>query len=137
MKLGSKVVVLIGLISTYFFYSLLKFDHKFDPVSPQFSESKCKNIPCLQLLSDQEREQYDLCYNKSVSEKMFRKFGQIQNGSCYFLHGVVDNRYPVGLGSLQGSGNTWLRGLLEKTTGICTGAQRNYYIVCLASYALS
>lgn len=131
MKLGSRLlaqVVLIGLI-TYFLYSLPSFDHEIDPVSPQFGTPKCKNVPCLQLLSEQERLQYDLCYNKSVSEKILRKFGPIQNGSCHFLHGV-DSRYPVGLGSFQGSGNTWLRGLLEKMTGICTGIKS---IVCLAT----
>ena len=30
-------------------------------------------------------------------------------------------RYPIALASFPGSGNTWLRGLLEKATGICTG----------------
>ena len=31
------------------------------------------------------------------------------------------SRSPVALNSQEGSGNTWLRGLLEKATGICTG----------------
>ena len=30
-------------------------------------------------------------------------------------------RSPVALNSQEGSGNTWLRGLLEKATGMCTG----------------
>lgn len=31
-------------------------------------------------------------------------------------------RAPVALASFPGSGNTWVRGLLEKATGICTGS---------------
>jgi hypothetical protein len=31
-------------------------------------------------------------------------------------------RAPVALVSVPGSGNTWVRGLLEKATGICTGS---------------
>ena len=30
-------------------------------------------------------------------------------------------RLPVALSSMEGSGNTWIRGLLERVTGICTG----------------
>ena len=41
------------------------------------------------------------------------------NGSCHFMDG--SNRAPVGLISFPGSGNTWVRGLLEQATGICTG----------------
>ena len=38
---------------------------------------------------------------------------------CRFLPNQT--RQPVALVSVEGSGNTWLRGLLEKATGICTG----------------
>lgn len=46
--------------------------------------------------------------NESVSHK------------CHFLNRPLRN--PVGLASLPGSGNTWVRGLLETATGLCTGA---------------
>ena len=38
---------------------------------------------------------------------------------CRFMNG--SGRSPVGLVSFPGSGNTWVRGLLQKATGICTG----------------
>ena len=38
---------------------------------------------------------------------------------CHFMDG--SNRAPIGLISPPGSGNTWVRGLLEQATGICTG----------------
>lgn len=40
--------------------------------------------------------------------------------TCHFSNRPL--RQPVGLVSLPGSGNTWVRGLLETATGICTGA---------------
>lgn len=80
---------------------------------------KCENRACLELLAEEEKIQYDTCYNKSVSAKYVEKFGPISAGTCHFQNG--GSRFPVGLGSFQGSGNTWLRGLLQKVTGICTG----------------
>ena len=40
-------------------------------------------------------------------------------GTCVFIDPT--NRSAVALVSLPGSGNTWLRGLLERATGVCTG----------------
>ena len=42
------------------------------------------------------------------------------NNACRFIHG---QRHPVALVSFPGSGNTWVRGLLEQSTGVCTGAE--------------
>ena len=42
------------------------------------------------------------------------------NGECTFL--TEKGRDPVALVSFPGSGNTWVRGLLEEVTGVCTGA---------------
>ena len=41
------------------------------------------------------------------------------NGTCRFTDGIPHGK--VALVSFPESGNTWVRGLLEKTTGICTG----------------
>lgn len=35
-----------------------------------------------------------------------------------------EKRAPVGLVSFPGSGNTWIRAILEAATGICTGKYR-------------
>ena len=93
----------------------------------------CSDLHCVDYLTEEERVQYDSCYNATVSERARTKFGPIRPGKCRFQRG--DQRYPVGLGSFQGSGNTWLRGLLEKITGICTGMYCNgvligLYIMC-------
>ena len=44
----------------------------------------------------------------------------LKQGECHFMDGR--ERAPVALVSFPGSGNTWLRGLLEQATGICTGS---------------
>lgn len=71
-------------------------------------------------LSEKEKSQYDSCFNETVSIKVAKKFGPITGGKCRFQYGKT-KKYSVALGSFQGSGNTWLRGLIEKVTGICTG----------------
>ena len=40
-------------------------------------------------------------------------------GKCHFMNGT--NCEAVALVSFPGSGNTWVRGLLEQATGVCTG----------------
>ena len=62
-------------------------------------------------LSEIDRAHYERCCTMSKSE--------IITGDCEFMSG--ERRAPVVLVSLPGSGNTWIRGLLEKATGICTG----------------
>jgi len=42
-----------------------------------------------------------------------------EKSTCHFINGK--RRSPVALASFPGSGNTWVRGLLQDTTGICTG----------------
>lgn len=131
MKFSARLVTLaevffIGAI-TYFVYTLWRggkvmsnLEKEMPPVMQlHTSMEECKDTFCLHLLSRVERMQYDECYNRSVSAKSSNKFGPIREGTCHFQDGIA--RFSVGLGSFQGSGNTWLRGLLEKVTGICTG----------------
>ena len=48
-----------------------------------------------------------------------RNVAGTKTGPCHFINGT--RRAAVALASFPGSGNTWVRGLLEKTTGVCTG----------------
>ena len=78
----------------------------------------CSDPLCLEYLSKTERAYYNKCKQKAISMEF--KFGQVlKTGKCKFQNGT--ERYPVALASFPGSGNTWVRGLLEKVTGICTG----------------
>lgn len=56
--------------------------------------------------------------NGKIENENKSKFNLKEN-NCSFING--SHRLPVALASTSGSGNTWIRGLLEKATGICTG----------------
>lgn len=66
-------------------------------------------------LTPSDREDFAACQerHRNVSDEW-------RLGTCVFIDPT--NRSAVALVSLPGSGNTWLRGLLERATGVCTGA---------------
>ena len=74
----------------------------------------CTLPHCEFLLSKYDRSCIELCGKKAFKNESVRV-----TGDCEFMSG--EGRAPVALVSLPGSGNTWIRGLLEKATGICTG----------------
>ena len=61
----------------------------------------------------------DLKYWRSCAEKFERWSLSTPIPKCRFMNGT--HRAAVALASCPGSGNTWVRGLLEQATGICTG----------------
>ena len=75
----------------------------------------CTDSLCSEYLSSSERRFFNYCHPESG------KLLNIQEASCHFMDGT--GRRPVALASFPGSGNTWVRGLLEKATGICTGEE--------------
>lgn len=84
------------------------------------TDFKCADKICTEHLSEVEQDQFTMCIERTVAKE--NKIGQILpnvNATCCFQNGTY--RHPVALASFPGSGNTWLRGLLQKTTGICTG----------------
>ena len=88
--------------------------HKTPPILP-LSEAYCKESYCSDLLTDS-----DLARFKSCSEHARNNTKVLKKKKCHFINQT--GRDPVALVSLPGSGNTWVRGLLEKATGVCTGA---------------
>ena len=62
---------------------------------------------------------YSVRFNLSVMGPENKFFGK-----CRFMDGT--HRAPVALASMPGSGNTWVRGLLQQATGICPG---QFYVV--------
>ena len=87
-------------------------------------EAECNDSICSEYLSPKEKESFRWCVNKT--SEMKEKYGPIVPGSCRFMNG--SGRHPVALASSPGSGNTWVRGLLEKVTGICSGYKQ--LVVC-------
>ena len=75
----------------------------------------CRDPLCSEFLSAMDKDHYQQC----VQSVKNATFGPPALGSCHFMNG--SNRVPVALASFEGSGNTWVCGLLEQVTGICTG----------------
>lgn len=70
----------------------------------------------MDLLTQREQNHLKSCEKKAVQLVKHH----LPTPTCRFMK-WGKKRSPVALNSQEGSGNTWLRGLLEKATGICTG----------------
>ena len=74
----------------------------------------CTDESCSNLLSTSDLKIFKQCAQHAS------KHGPIDPGKCKFMNGK--DRQPIGLISFPGSGNTWVRGLLQQVTGFCTGS---------------
>lgn len=93
--------------------------------------SQCVSEPmtCLQAddLGRVEKERLESCLAKAISYVKHQRLltgngtASLTKCSCRLRKRRPDNR-RIALISLPGSGNTWVRGLLEHATTICTGA---------------
>jgi len=82
---------------------------------PWIGSYQCKDVICSEFLYKCDWDLMRKCVNR-MSKK---KNQPIVHPACHFMNGT--SRGSVALFSYPGSGNTWLRQLLEKATGICTG----------------
>ena len=76
-------------------------------------QGKCADIVCSNFLATSKNH----CATKRIPEWI--KSGTRVTPKCHFQNGAKKHR--VLLRSYPGSGNTWTRQLLEKSSGICTG----------------
>ena len=81
----------------------------------QQTSPECKDPLCTEYLTEEDMSRFNSCLQKVRSHSGHPQDG----GQCHFM--PQTHRAPVALASYPGSGNTWLRGLLETATGICTG----------------
>ena len=80
----------------------------------------CREAHCMEYLTEVEKQDMEEC-----DEEIRYRYHRIpDDSSCNFMD-RSQGRLPVALASSEGSGNTWVRGLLERASGICTG-----YEVC-------
>ena len=82
---------------------------------------------CLSLLTKKERSTYESCTRGVRTSLPKDNPLAMKDGSCHFVNSSSSvsaniRRGPVALASFPGSGNTWLRGLLELATNVCTGS---------------
>jgi hypothetical protein len=98
----------------------------------------CSDPLCTSFLSERDLGNFTACRRRTQAafSKRIAKTAKAQALStnqlasrfseCRFMNG--SGRSPVGLISFPGSGNTWVRGLLQKATGICTGTCRSLFM---------
>lgn len=84
----------------------------------------CKQSHCKEYLFKSELLAMDKCSTETSKRTVNGRLdylpkSNLKENSCSFMNS--SDRLPVALASASGSGNTWIRGLLEKATGICTG----------------
>ena len=76
----------------------------------------CRDRICSEFLTRRDQSSFNRCTKR---QKYAAKWRDKPLGKCHFMNGT--NRAAVALVSFPGSGNTWVRGLLEQATGVCTG----------------
>ena len=94
--------------------------------SPRVQQSSfCFGKFCVNAVESSDRQRMFNCLRKAL--EYVRSLGYSHRYalnkmqcSCKLMNGAGRKRF--GLVSLPGSGNTWVRGLLEKATGVCTGS---------------
>ena len=92
--------------------------HVNHPAGPRRSGLQCTDSHCTSYLLDEDYWSFIICQQWTEKKTKISHF--TINATCKFMKGIT--REPVGLVSLPGSGNTWVRELLETATGICTGS---------------
>ena len=88
---------------------------------PKIGSYQCRNALCSEFLGQDDWQRVGKCVNslrKKYPEKAAR-VGATLKPMCHFVNGT--SRGSILLISYPGSGNSWLRALLERATGICTG----------------
>ena len=137
------IILIVSLFSTKIaFYWFTMYDDR--PETPQMIESSYKDMKtaflppqlspcsrtdpkCLSLLTKKERSTYESCTRRIRNFLSKDDPLAMKDGSCHFVNSSSSvsaniRRGPVALASYFGSGNTWLRGLLELATNVCTGS---------------
>ena len=82
---------------------------------PWIGSYQCKDVICSEFLHNCDWVEVDKFMRAMKRKDRLFKISP----ACHFMNGT--SRGSVTLLSFPGSGNTWLRGLLEKATGVCTG----------------
>ena len=78
------------------------------------SLNSCNTPHCIEVLSEMDQRVYRACTDSATRR------GTIEPSGCIFAS--LPGRVPIALASFPGSGNTWVRGLLQQVTGLCTGS---------------
>ena len=83
------------------------------PATRLNQKTECKSRICHEYLSKTDMGYFAFCWRKT------NLTSEPNRSICRFLNAT--GRPPITLASFSGSGNTWVRGLLQLATGVCTG----------------
>ena len=85
---------------------------------------QCDDLLCKKYLTENEWKQYKLCLKETLHPKHTLSEGPLieQDPTPCTFHNGTAKKAPTWLISFPGSGNTWLRGLLQQVTGVCAGS---------------
>lgn len=93
------------------------------PVQQSLQQMHCKQPHCAEFLSRLDKVRQSTCLQEVLKSHRgvdpTEVKSKILESNCRFME--AKGRSPVALASAEGSGNTWVRGLLEKASGVCTG----------------
>lgn len=79
---------------------------------------RCRDNICSEFVTKADKPHFDYCIKKTWKARSL--YREPQDSVCRFIDGT--GRHPIALASFPGSGNTWVRGLIQGVTGLCTGA---------------
>lgn len=79
----------------------------------------CSDVACTMHLTENDKKVYEECIRQL--QGYIGDGISIQDSGCRFMP-TSSHHQPVALISFPGSGNTWVRQLLEAASGICTGS---------------
>ena len=78
----------------------------------------CRDSICSEFVTKADKPHFDYCIKKTWKARA--RYREPRDSVCRFMNGA--GRDPIALASFPGSGNTWVRGLIQGVTGLCTGA---------------
>ena len=88
------------------------YGNYWSPGNDFLAKSDCRDEMCSEFLTSDDVEYFQYCF------KQMKLPTEIKEYNCHFINST---KSPIALASFPGSGNTWVRGLLQDITGICTG----------------
>ena len=113
MASTKKVIGGAGLLILFVLVLAKLYDNIQSPSHDFLAKSGCGDKMCSEFLTSDDVEHFQYCFRQMMLPT------EIKHYNCHFIN---NTKSPIALASFPGSGNTWVRGLLQDTTGICTGA---------------
>lgn len=93
--------------------------------TPGHSDAPCHHRVCVDAVTPSGRGTLLACLRKAGKDVTLDQASSSSSNSscaCSLREGTGARNKLTALVSLPGSGNTWVRGLLERATGVCTGS---------------